>query len=176
MFDKSAENLENLQALHTSLNKALSAADQASQSGSPVDLSNTARDVDLAEFTAPKHRHWDCRTCLPTSLTDLSGVPSLCWASYHPQRSTFSVFKNVVVWHEVFMCPFTTTVPGPEPPDWTVLIAVVVSIGGLALLVLLIIGIIFCCRRRKEKRTAINYSEHFNGADRQFEDKSCFSH
>lgn len=38
MFDKSAENLENLQALHTSINKALSAADQASQSGSPVDL------------------------------------------------------------------------------------------------------------------------------------------
>lgn len=118
--------------------------------------------MDLAEFTAPKHRHWDCRTCLPTTLTDLSGVPSLCWASYHPQRSTFSVFKSVVVWHEVFMCPFTATASGPEPHDWTVLIAVVSSISGLALLVLLIVGIIFCCRRRKEKRKAINYSEHFN--------------
>ncbi|KAK0154743.1 Immunoglobulin superfamily member 5 [Merluccius polli] len=36
-------------------------------------------------------------------------------------------------------------------PDWTVLIAVVVSFGGAALLVLLIIGIIFCCRWKKEK-------------------------
>ncbi|XP_075876033.1 immunoglobulin superfamily member 5 [Nelusetta ayraudi] len=48
---------------------------------------------------------------------------------------------------------FLTVASGPEPPDWTVLIAVVVSIGGLALLVLLIVGIIFCCRRRKEKQS-----------------------
>ncbi|KAK2828856.1 hypothetical protein Q5P01_019890 [Channa striata] len=40
----------------------------------------------------------------------------------------------------------------PKPPDWTVLIAVVVSVGGFALLVLLILGIIFCYRRRKEKQ------------------------
>ncbi|XP_054482509.1 immunoglobulin superfamily member 5 isoform X2 [Anoplopoma fimbria] len=40
----------------------------------------------------------------------------------------------------------------PKPPDWTVLIAVVVSIGGFALLALLIIGIIFCCKRRREKQ------------------------
>nr|XP_029132715.1 immunoglobulin superfamily member 5-like isoform X1 [Labrus bergylta] len=40
----------------------------------------------------------------------------------------------------------------PKPPDWTVLIATVVSIGGFALLVLLIIGIIFCYKRRKEKQ------------------------
>ncbi|KAM9385728.1 immunoglobulin superfamily member 5 [Pholidichthys leucotaenia] len=39
----------------------------------------------------------------------------------------------------------------PKPTDWTVLIAVVVSFGGFALLVLLIIGIIFCYKRRKEK-------------------------
>nr|XP_019941064.1 PREDICTED: immunoglobulin superfamily member 5-like [Paralichthys olivaceus] len=45
----------------------------------------------------------------------------------------------------------------PKPPDWTVLIAVVVSFGGLALLVLVIIGIIFCCKRRKEKQS--NYQD-----------------
>ncbi|KAG7251299.1 hypothetical protein CRUP_001170, partial [Coryphaenoides rupestris] len=39
----------------------------------------------------------------------------------------------------------------PTPTDWTVLIAVVVSFAGAALLALLIIGIIFCCRRKKEK-------------------------
>ncbi|KAM9847016.1 immunoglobulin superfamily member 5 [Aulostomus maculatus] len=44
-----------------------------------------------------------------------------------------------------------------KPPDWTVLIAVVVSIGGFALLVLLLIGIIFCCRCRKEKQP--NYQD-----------------
>ncbi|KAF3706744.1 Immunoglobulin superfamily member 5 [Channa argus] len=42
----------------------------------------------------------------------------------------------------------------PKPPDWTVLIAVVVSFGGCALLVLLILGIIFCYRRRKEKQSS----------------------
>ncbi|XP_029957157.1 immunoglobulin superfamily member 5 [Salarias fasciatus] len=41
-------------------------------------------------------------------------------------------------------------------PDWTVLIAVVVSFGGFALLVLLIILIIFCCRRRKERKPTYN--------------------
>ncbi|XP_063750653.1 immunoglobulin superfamily member 5 isoform X2 [Eleginops maclovinus] len=41
----------------------------------------------------------------------------------------------------------------PKPTDWTVLIAVVVSIGSFALLVLLIFGIIFCYKRRKEKKT-----------------------
>ncbi|XP_041658075.1 immunoglobulin superfamily member 5 [Cheilinus undulatus] len=40
----------------------------------------------------------------------------------------------------------------PKPPDWTVLISMVVSIGGFALLVLLIIGIIFCYKHRKEKQ------------------------
>ncbi|XP_074466443.1 immunoglobulin superfamily member 5 isoform X1 [Sebastes fasciatus] len=48
----------------------------------------------------------------------------------------------------------------PKPPDWTVLIAVVVSIGGFALLVLLIIGIIFCCKRRKEKQP--NYQDEMS--------------
>ncbi|XP_047186525.1 uncharacterized protein igsf5a isoform X4 [Scophthalmus maximus] len=42
----------------------------------------------------------------------------------------------------------------PKPPDWTVLIAVVVSFGGLALLVLLILGIIFCYKRKKEKESS----------------------
>ncbi|CAG5876050.1 unnamed protein product [Menidia menidia] len=37
-------------------------------------------------------------------------------------------------------------------PDWTVLIAVVVSFGGFALVVLLILGIMFCYKRRKEKK------------------------
>uniref|UniRef100_A0A3Q3W722 Ig-like domain-containing protein n=1 Tax=Mola mola TaxID=94237 RepID=A0A3Q3W722_MOLML len=44
----------------------------------------------------------------------------------------------------------------PKPPDWTVLIAVVSSIGGFALLVLLIIGLIFCYKRWKRKRKALN--------------------
>ena len=46
-----------------------------------------------------------------------------------------------------------TTVP--TPPDWTVLIAVVCSIGGFALLVLLILGIIFCIKHRKKKRKTL---------------------
>ncbi|XP_029483649.1 immunoglobulin superfamily member 5 isoform X7 [Oncorhynchus nerka] len=41
-----------------------------------------------------------------------------------------------------------------EPQDWTVLIAVVCSIGGFALLVLLILGIVFCCKRRKEAKSS----------------------
>ncbi|CAK6969550.1 immunoglobulin superfamily member 5 [Scomber scombrus] len=45
----------------------------------------------------------------------------------------------------------------PKPPDWTVLIAVVCSFGGFALLVLLILGIIFCIKRRKKKQT--NYQD-----------------
>nr|XP_061801581.1 immunoglobulin superfamily member 5-like [Nerophis lumbriciformis] len=45
----------------------------------------------------------------------------------------------------------------PKPPDWTVLIAVVCSFGGCALLVLLILGVIFCYRRRKEKEP--NYQD-----------------
>lgn len=50
----------------------------------------------------------------------------------------------------------------PKPPDWTVLIAVVVSISGFALLVLLILGIIFCYKRRKEKRKALIISAEPN--------------
>lgn len=38
------------------------------------------------------------------------------------------------------------------PPDWTVLVAVVVSFGSCALLVLLIVGIVFYNKRRKSKR------------------------
>ncbi|XP_031166746.2 immunoglobulin superfamily member 5 isoform X2 [Sander lucioperca] len=48
----------------------------------------------------------------------------------------------------------------PKPPDWTVLIAVVLSFGGSALLALLIIGIIFCYKRRKEKQT--NYQDEMS--------------
>ncbi|XP_059208106.1 immunoglobulin superfamily member 5 [Centropristis striata] len=48
----------------------------------------------------------------------------------------------------------------PQPTDWTVLIAVVVSFGGFALLVLLIIGIIFCYKRRKEKEP--NYQDEMS--------------
>ncbi|XP_032390530.1 immunoglobulin superfamily member 5 isoform X2 [Etheostoma spectabile] len=48
----------------------------------------------------------------------------------------------------------------PKPPDWTVLIAVVLSFGGCALLALLIIGIIFCYKRRKEKQT--NYKDEIS--------------
>ncbi|XP_068456192.1 immunoglobulin superfamily member 5 [Clinocottus analis] len=53
----------------------------------------------------------------------------------------------------------------PKPPDWTVLIAVVVSIGGVALLVLLIIGIIFCCKLREEKQP--NYQDEMRRARTQ---------
>uniref|UniRef100_H3C523 Ig-like domain-containing protein n=1 Tax=Tetraodon nigroviridis TaxID=99883 RepID=H3C523_TETNG len=42
---------------------------------------------------------------------------------------------------------------GPGPPDWTVLVALVVSIGGFALLVLFIYGIVFCYKRRIGKGT-----------------------
>ncbi|XP_051903913.1 immunoglobulin superfamily member 5 [Hippocampus zosterae] len=45
----------------------------------------------------------------------------------------------------------------PKPPDWTVLIAVVCSFGGFALLFLLIYGMVFCYKRRREKEP--NYQE-----------------
>ncbi|XP_041864708.1 immunoglobulin superfamily member 5 [Melanotaenia boesemani] len=48
----------------------------------------------------------------------------------------------------------------PKPTDWTVLIAVVSSFGGLALLVLLILGILFCWKRRKEKQP--NYQDEMS--------------
>ncbi|XP_029030485.1 immunoglobulin superfamily member 5 isoform X3 [Betta splendens] len=48
----------------------------------------------------------------------------------------------------------------PKPPDWTVLKAVVVSFGGIALLVLLIAGITFCYKRRKEKKP--NYQQEMS--------------
>nr|XP_040039171.1 immunoglobulin superfamily member 5 isoform X2 [Gasterosteus aculeatus aculeatus] len=53
----------------------------------------------------------------------------------------------------------------PKPRDWTVLIAVVVSIGGFALLVLLILGIIFCYKRSKEKQP--NYQDEMRRARTQ---------
>ncbi|XP_036976665.1 immunoglobulin superfamily member 5 isoform X2 [Acanthopagrus latus] len=65
-------------------------------------------------------------------------VECLATVSELPQPQSSSVFLVVV----------------PIPPDWTVLIAVVVSIGGFALLVLLIIGIIYCYRHRKEKQSS----------------------
>ncbi|KAF6739489.1 Immunoglobulin superfamily member 5 [Oryzias melastigma] len=43
------------------------------------------------------------------------------------------------------------------PPDWTVLVAVVVSFGSCALLVLLIVGIVFYNKRRKSKQ--LNYTD-----------------
>ncbi|KAJ3588653.1 hypothetical protein NHX12_009507 [Muraenolepis orangiensis] len=58
-----------------------------------------------------------------------------CWVSLPASTRSDSVYLAVV----------------PKPTDWTVLIAVVVSFGGFALLVLLILGIIFCCKRKKEK-------------------------
>ncbi|XP_034462328.1 immunoglobulin superfamily member 5 [Hippoglossus hippoglossus] len=69
-----------------------------------------------------------------------------CWATVsaltNPQSSSVSL---VVV---------------PKPTDWTVLIAVVVSFGGAALLVLLILGIIFCYKCRKEKQS--NYQDEIS--------------
>ncbi|XP_062342328.1 immunoglobulin superfamily member 5 isoform X2 [Osmerus eperlanus] len=67
--------------------------------------------------------------------------------------------------------PLTSTIymvveaPVPEPTDWTVLIAVVVSIGGFALLVLLILGILFCCKRRKKAKSS--YEEEMRRARTQ---------
>ena len=63
----------------------------------------------------------------------------------------FFISLSVLFWIPAF--PLATV---PTPPDWTVLIAVVVSFGGAALLVLLILGIIFCYKRRKEKGEAVN--------------------
>ncbi|XP_068187812.1 immunoglobulin superfamily member 5 [Antennarius striatus] len=77
---------------------------------------------------------------------------------------TFQAVRNttVVCWVTVPTLPnpissssFLAVVP--KPPNWTVLIAVVVSFGSAGLLVLLIYGIIFCCRRRKEKKS--NYQD-----------------
>lgn len=71
-------------------------------------------------------------------------VECLATVSTLPQPQSSSVFLVVV----------------PLPPDWTVLIAVVVSIGGFALLVLLIIGIIYCYKHRKEKQS--NYQDEMS--------------
>ncbi|KAL0994360.1 hypothetical protein UPYG_G00121120 [Umbra pygmaea] len=82
-----------------------------------------------------------------TSLLTVTGVNSVlvkCLASVSalttPQSSSF----YLVV----------------EPPDWTVLIAVVCSIGGFALLVLLIIGIVFCYKRRNKLKS--DYQEEMS--------------
>ncbi|XP_040005731.1 immunoglobulin superfamily member 5 isoform X2 [Xiphias gladius] len=76
-------------------------------------------------------------------LQAVSNTTVACWATVpaltNPTSS--SVFLVVV----------------PKPPNWTVLIAVVVGFGGFALLVLLIIGIVFCYKRRKEKQR--NYQD-----------------
>ncbi|XP_070774118.1 immunoglobulin superfamily member 5 [Enoplosus armatus] len=81
-----------------------------------------------------------------TSVLKLQAVRNTtveCWATV----STLTIPQS----NSVFL------VVVPKPPDWTVLIAVVVSIGGFALLVLLILGIIFCYKRRKEKQP--NYQD-----------------
>ncbi|XP_076025213.1 immunoglobulin superfamily member 5 [Genypterus blacodes] len=67
-----------------------------------------------------------------TTVACLASLSSLT----HPQSS--SVYLVVV----------------PKPPDWTVLIAVVVSYGSFALLALLIIGIIFYRRKKKKGKSA----------------------
>lgn len=64
------------------------------------------------------------------------------------------IFKSTVGW-QVFVCHFTTTVSlpiDPKPSDWTVLIAVVVSLGSLGLIAFVIIVIVLCCRHRQQKR------------------------
>ncbi|XP_068601125.1 immunoglobulin superfamily member 5-like [Brachionichthys hirsutus] len=80
---------------------------------------------------------------------------------------SFQAVSNATVacWGTVSMLPnpissssFLAVVP--KPPDWTVLIAVVVSFGSAGLLVLLIFGIVFCCRRRKEKKP--NYQDEMS--------------
>ncbi|XP_073335777.1 immunoglobulin superfamily member 5 [Pagrus major] len=78
-------------------------------------------------------------------------VECLATVSTLPQPQSSSVFLVVV----------------PIPPDWTVLIAVVVSIGGFALLVLLIIGIIYCYKHRKEKQS--NYQDEMRRVRTQSE-------
>ncbi|XP_022048996.2 immunoglobulin superfamily member 5 [Acanthochromis polyacanthus] len=70
-----------------------------------------------------------------TTVTCLATVPTL------PNPQSSSVFLQVV----------------PKPPDWTVLIAVVVSFGSAGLLAFLIIGIILCYKRRKEQKP--NYQD-----------------
>lgn len=104
---------------------------------------------------------WSVAACLSSQW----GGPSWFSAPTHPRQdpqsdwhicallSKFSVLWSFDARNEVSLCPLLQLFP-PTVPDWTVLIAVVVSIGGFALLVLLIIGIVFCYRRRKEKRKA----------------------
>ncbi|XP_062262954.1 immunoglobulin superfamily member 5 isoform X1 [Platichthys flesus] len=88
----------------------------------------------VLKFQAVKNTTVECCATLPALTNPLSSSVSL-----------------VVV-------PKPPTVP--KPPDWTVLIAVVVSFGGAALLALLILGIIFCCNRRKEKQS--NYQDEMS--------------
>ncbi|XP_061902414.1 immunoglobulin superfamily member 5 isoform X2 [Entelurus aequoreus] len=67
----------------------------------------------------------------------------VCWATLQTLTNPLASSVHVLV--------------VPKPPDRTVLIAVVCSFGGLALLALLILGIMFCYKRRKEKES--NYQD-----------------
>ncbi|XP_077403382.1 immunoglobulin superfamily member 5 [Vanacampus margaritifer] len=71
---------------------------------------------------------------------------------------TFKAIKNLTVEClaivQTLTKPLSSTVHlvvVPKPPDWTVLIAVLCSFGGFALLFLLIFGMFFCYKCRKEK-------------------------
>uniref|UniRef100_A0A3P9P0F6 Immunoglobulin superfamily, member 5a n=1 Tax=Poecilia reticulata TaxID=8081 RepID=A0A3P9P0F6_POERE len=54
-----------------------------------------------------------------------------------------------------YLIPLPATVP--KPPDWTVLIAIVVSFGSCGLLVFLILGIVICYKHRKEKSKRLSF-------------------
>ncbi|XP_058483620.1 immunoglobulin superfamily member 5 isoform X2 [Solea solea] len=92
-----------------------------------------------------------------------SSLPNTTSVADGDSFSSTSILKLHAVGDTVVAChatvptstnPLSSSVFLVVVPDWTVLIAVVLSFGCSALLVLLILGIIFCYKRRKEKQSS----------------------
>lgn len=94
----------------------------------------------------------------------LHSISRGCWAKcrVHPEqaashyRAIQTVLLSIILL--LIIAPFGNInlfefppVTVPKPTDWTVLIAIVVSIGSCALLFFFIFGIMICYKHRKEK-------------------------
>ncbi|KAE8288043.1 Calmodulin regulator protein PCP4 [Larimichthys crocea] len=88
-----------------------------------------------------------------TSVNDVNYFNSTSVLKFQAERNTrVECLATVPTLTKPIQSSSVYLVVVPKPPDWTVLIAVVLSFSCAALLALLIIGIIFCYKRRKEKQ------------------------
>ncbi|KAE8288049.1 hypothetical protein D5F01_LYC14109 [Larimichthys crocea] len=88
-----------------------------------------------------------------TSVNDVNYFNSTSVLKFQAERNTrVECLATVPTLTKPIQSSSVYLVVVPKPPDWTVLIAVVLSFSCAALLALLIIGIVFCYKRRKEKQ------------------------